>query len=179
MSERSESLHFWRSGREDVRRLVVSQNAGGRIVACNDRWLCFVPFERMEEDRVIANSKGLVLKWSYNDDYGLGLTFYRDGNELGEAAFVWGDEPPSADLPPELASELRPLEVLSTNLGEIERVVQDVLARRVSAPDVRDRVGRALGLAAYEWLSPRDCIDMPIEAFRDSFPDAEDIDAEA
>jgi hypothetical protein len=179
MSERSESLHFWRLGFEDVRRLMVSQNVGGRIVACNDRWLCFVPFDQLDEDRVIANSRGLVLKWSYDDNYGLGLMFYSEGKELGQAAFIWGDEPPSASLPAQLASALRSFEVASTNLGEIERIAQDVLARRVIAPDVRDGVGRALGLAAYEWLSPQDCLGMPIEAFRENFPDAEDIDAGA
>ena len=179
MSEYSASLHFWHAEPADVRRAVTAQQAAGRIVAANDQWLCFVPFDPLDEQKIIPHSKGLVLKWTYYDDYALNLEFFYDGERLDQASFIWGVElaghPPAASVPPQLASKLRGMG-LAASVDQLESLAPEVVTGVLASQEVRDGAARALGLAAHEWLSPQTCLGMPLDEFREGFPQAEDID---
>jgi len=179
MSEHSESLHFWRTSREQVRHLVVSQNVAGRIVALNDRWLCFVALDAADQQNIVAHAEGPLLKWSYYDDYALSVEFFRTSRLVGQASFVWGTgltgQPSSASLPAQLVTALSGLGFAEESLDELKRIALDVELNKARGIAIRDRVARALGLAAYEWLSPETCLEIPLEEFQEGYPDAEDI----
>lgn len=175
------SLHFWRASHDDVRQFVIGQGATGRIFASNPRWTCLVPFDRDDESRLLSHWEGIVLKWSYSEDYGLGLDFHRRGRMLGQASFIWGavltGQPPGGSFPGGLRSELLESGVLSTDsAADIENVIAQVAAGSISGCEVRDRVAAILELAAFEWLSPETCLQMGLEDTREDYPEAEDIE---
>jgi hypothetical protein len=181
VSEIGSSLHFWRAGRDDAREFVVRLRAAGRIVASNDRWTCFVPFDREDEARLAVEWSGTVLRWSYSGDYGLGVDFCRDGSRCGQMSFIWGTaltgQPPGGTFERELRSVLLDSDVLSAkNADDLERVLADVAAGSSAGKRVRDHVAEILGLAAFEWLSPEICLEVSLEDARKDYPDAEDVE---
>jgi hypothetical protein len=121
------------------------------------------------------------MRWSYADDYGLGLDFCDNGRMLGQASFVWGTaltgRAPGGNFPDELRSELLAGNVLTGRaIEEIQQVLADVTAGSVSGSTVRDRIAAILDLAAFAWLSPEICVREGLEELREEYPDAEDIE---
>jgi hypothetical protein len=182
MSEVGQSLHFWRSGHGELRDFLVTRGVTGRIVASNAQWTCFVPFDREDESRILGEWSGTAVRWSYAEDYGLGLDFYRDGRLLGQVSLIWGDaltgQPPGGNFSSELQSGLVRSGVLSTSgAAEVQLLLSAVTARTVSGSTVRDRMAKVLNVAAFEWLSPELCVQEDIELARQRYLDAEDIEA--
>lgn len=175
----SMSLHFWHAEPDEVRRALAAQHAAGRIVAANGQWVCFVPFDPSDEQKIIPRSRGLVLKWTYYEDYAINLEFFDDGERLGQASFIWGVElaghAPTASVPPQLGSKLRGIG-LAASVDQRERLAPRVATGVMDPEEVRDCAARALGLAAHECLSPQTCLDMPLDEFRSDYPEAEDVD---
>jgi hypothetical protein len=124
---------------------------------------------------------GTVAKWSYADDYGLAVDFYRGGRRLGQLTFIWGTaltgQRPGGKFPPELRAELERTGVLSANGAEdIARLLADVAAGALSGAPVRNRSAATLDLAAFAWLAPETCLQVGLESTREEYPDAEDVE---
>jgi hypothetical protein len=181
VSDNEASLHFWRASRDDVRQFVISCGATGRIFADNANWTCLVPFDRDDEATLLTSWQGIVLNWSYSQDYGLGLNFHQGGRILGGASFIWGTglraHLPGGSFSRDLCSHLVASKVLSTeDTEQLEKVLADITAGSISGSVVRDRVAKILGLAAFELLSPETCLLESLESTREDYPDAEDIE---
>ena len=182
MSEASMSVHFWRMGGDEIRQLATSQAVSSRIVASNGFWTCVVPFEAEGATQLAKVAAHIALVWSYYGDYALNLEFFDGGREAGAISLIWqpGMAPRAhAEMPVELLSYLVTQGVLtSTASAELEALARAVMNEEISGEDVRDAAAKIFRLAAYEWLSPDVCLDKPIEAFRQWYPEAEDIEAE-
>ena len=179
MSESSNSLHFWRTNRLQLRECVRVCRAGGRIVASNEDWTCFIPFEDEFFESVALGAARLVLHWAYDEDFGLRLSFFCAGRALGRLSFECSrsEESPLAAASNELSDELSVVGALSgASFQALRDLANEVLAGATSGTDVRDRAADILCLPAYAWLSPLNCIEQSLASFRRAFPDAEDID---
>ena len=181
MSEIGTSFHVRRASHAVVRQFVIVRQVAGRIVASNDYWTCFVPFDREDEAKLVGQWRGTVLRWSYSDDYGLGVDFYRDGSRSGQMSFIWGTaltgQPPGGTFARELRSALVDSDVLSlNNADDLERLLVEVAAGSSAGKRVRDVVAEILGLAAFEWLSPEMCLEVGLDDARKDYPDAEDVE---
>jgi hypothetical protein len=140
-----------------------------------------VPFDIDGIEKVLRGASGVVLLWSYFDDDGLQLDFWQSGRQLGQLAFAWGpyprQQPGGEQAARKLLSVLVGLGVLATASHlALAKLVEEAGAGTVSGVAVRDRAAAALNLAAYAWLSPHACLEVPINEFLPEFPDAEDID---
>ncbi len=105
MSEVSISVHFLGLSHEETRELVALAGLAGRIIATNDRWACFVPFEEDRVTEIALAAPDIALLWVYAADYALTLSFFQTQHPLGEVSIVWHRElsdppgtPPSAEL---------------------------------------------------------------------------------
>lgn len=181
MSETSQSLHFWSSSKARIRRVLQdSAVVAARIVAENQRWICVVPSEIDALMEIAAAAGSLVAIWSYTEDVALEIIFYEDGREVGQLVFVWFAPPGFDETEPESPIDaLVDAGVLTADSGaELAELREDVRFGKAQGDAVRDRAAKILGLAAYEWLSPEHCLELPLEAFRKRYPDAEDVEPE-
>ena len=172
MSENSESVHVWQRNASEVSQIARLNGINGRIVASNERWTCFIPFEDGFSELFAKRAKGFVVVWKYADDFGLWISAFDAGRELGTLAFEWGalSRPVSQALLEWLKDRSRG-DAMDDLLGLAAEV--GPLGRKPR--EVRDAVAGRLGLPAYDWLSPHYARDTPIEEIQDEFPDAEDI----
>jgi hypothetical protein len=160
--------------------LLLSAGASGRTAKANERWISFVVLDRSLWKSVEDASRGLLLIWEYWSDYGLGLRFSLEGKAIGQLSFVWetalSEHPPGADLPENLLQTLSDLDVLApAGLQELKQIATDV-RNGLRGYKVRERVARVLDIPAYDQLSPELAIETDIDDFRESFPDAEDVE---
>jgi len=178
MSEVSISVHFLGLSHEETRELLASVGVHGRIVATNERWTCVVPFEEDQVTEIALAAPDIALLWVYAADYALTLSFFQAQHPLGEVSIIWREElsdprgvPASAELLDALAKRgALPLE----NTERFAELVRGK-ATAFEAREIRDQAAALFGLAAYEWLSPRGCLDTSVEAMRERFLDAEDV----
>lgn len=179
MSEVSTSVHLALMSHAETRALVTRADIGGRIVATNAKWTTFVPFDEEREVEVATAAPGIALTWAYGADFGLELMLFRAGEPLGGVSLAWhggGSVGPPGSAPAFTETLVR-VEMLSREAGEHFRD----LARKVSAGEVRgdfvrDAAAKILSLPAYRWLSPIGYVDTSIEALRELYPEAEDIE---
>lgn len=180
MSEVGTSLHFWRARHADIRSFATALGVACRIVASNGYWTSVVPLDREDEPKLLSGWSGRVMKWSYSDDYGLGLDFYQSGKFVGQASFIWTTgvtgEAPGGNFPEELRFWLFGLDALpESSAGEIALTLADLEAGLIPGSSVRNSVARILQLPAFQWLSPEYCLQQSLEDAREQYPDAEDI----
>lgn len=174
MSEVSDNLHFWEATPRDVKRFALAAEVAGRIVASNERWTTFVPLEDDAGTSILLAAPVLGLRWTYFEDFGLGLAFFDAGAELGRLELGWQDAPLSPVLP-NLMEVLRNKGV-TDSFASLEQLARAVSAGTCAPRLVRDRAAALLGLPAYEWLSPRYCRDTPLDEIQRLYPNAEDLD---
>jgi hypothetical protein len=182
MSEASESLHLFRSTPRDAERLARSSMVSLRIVASNERWTTVVTFDD-EFDLVADAAPVLSLHWSFYDDFGLTLTFYEAGREIGRLEWTWHQLPPEVLEPPSAAMRARFEEVIDrldkhgaiASAHDVREIEGALRSGAIDPTGARERVARALDLPAYEWLSPAYCREVPLEVARQIFPEAEDV----
>ena len=180
MSEVSTSVHFLGLGPQQTRKLAVASGFAGRIVATNQRWTCFVPFEDDQAMQVVLAASGVALLWTYAEDYALALSFFHGGALVGEGTLAWYEEtyaPPVTPPSAELLDALAKVGVLSSEgVEQFAALTRQVAAGAIERDPVRDAAAAILGLAAYQWLSPRACLDTSVEVMRGQHPAAEDVD---
>jgi len=172
MSENSESVHLWHRNASEVREIARDAGIIGRIVAHNERWTCFVPFEDGRSEFLAQKASGLALVWKYAEDFGLWITVFETGRHVGNLAFEWG-------VPATPAAE-RLLKWLTDRsaqegLDDVLPLVAEVTPDGRNPKEVRDTVAARLGIAAYDWLSPQYARETPLEEIQDEFPEVEDV----
>jgi hypothetical protein len=174
VGEVSESLHLWCGAASVGRSVTLSAGIAGRIIASNERWLTFVPFEAGQVSTALSALPGLCLHWTYFEDFGLGLAFWSRGTEVGRFELHWQTQEAaviSFDLEPRLQTL-----GMSVSLEPLIGLAESVASRSISAATLRDRAAADFGLPAYKWLSPTTVLETPIEAERQRFPEAEDVE---
>ena len=172
MSEQSESVHVWRQDPNAVRAAANSAHIAGRIVASNDRWTCFVPSEDETSNLFAQCVAGIALVWSYAEDFGLWLTLFESGRQVGTINFEWGTAPqPEVAKMHKLLSDIG----IAARLGDLHQMASEVEPQGRAPRDVRDAIAAALGLAAWDWLSPQYSSDTALEELRLDFPEAEEV----
>jgi hypothetical protein len=178
MSEVSISVHFLGLSHQETHQLAAESGVAGRIIATNGRWTCFVPFEENQVTEIALAVPDIALLWIYAADYALTLNFFLARHPLGEVSVVWHREPsdpPAIPASERLLDALAKHGVLSVEAAERFAALARSEVTPADAREVRDKAAALLGLPAYEWLSPRACLDTSVEAMRDRFSDAEDI----
>lgn len=181
MSEIATSFHFWCSDAKDLREYLLRVGVSARIVASNAHWTCIVPFSRDDDVSLMSRWAGIVMKWSYYEDYGLSLDFYHREQRLGEASFIWGmdltDQSPGGTFPDTLRAELIGGGLLTTgNAQAISTLIEEITRGTAAGRTVRDRMGTLLRLPAFQFLSPEACLQVSLEDTRRAYPGAEDVD---
>lgn len=174
MSEAAHSLHFWHATTTATRALALSAGTPGRLFSSNNQWTTFVPLDEEEGLTMIIRAPYLALRWIYFQDFGLGLEFWEKGVELGRAEFHW-ETGQAHEISTALEARLAERD-LTLPVQSLLVLAQSVVARSVFPDMLRDRAAALLGLPAYRMLSPASVVDTPIEAERDRFPDAEDVE---
>jgi hypothetical protein len=173
MSEQSESVHLWHADRNQVRRVAHESGVLGRIIASNERWTCFVPFEDESSEAFARGTPGLTLIWTYSADFGLWIALFEAGRKLGTLGFEWGTAPGEASAV--VIDRLR-RDGIFEEFDDLLRLAVAVTPEGKDPKTLRNAVAARLGLAAYDWLSPAYSRDTPLEEIQAEFPSAEDLE---
>jgi hypothetical protein len=164
VSEFSESFHLFHSDIESVKAILRTCRASAVIAGANHRWVSFVLLDPSGEAPLLRASRGILARYHYGSDHGLLLTFYRDGQWLGDLILKW--DPNEGRISDDLASALVRAEVLDRD-GEaaLVHLLEEVRTTR-TGESFRDRTAGLFGFPAYARLSADACLGIDADDLR-------------